>query len=349
MTDLPPCGYGYDDTEYTEDVPKGNPISNITFTIFNYNEKHIEFFKNQNYKYIIMGKELAPKHKTPHIQGFISLESKIRIATLSKQIKKYCNAGCWLALSRGTALENKAYCEKDGNVIFEDGNIKQCGRGNHEKTLLEIQKCIDNNVPMQEIAKENFQIFVQYSKRLNDYKELTQQNNRCCYTDGIYVYGETGIGKTTKIKKFFQKYFPGETNYGEISYDGKYYSSYNNQKVITLDDAKELKYIDLLNLINIKSWDMPIKGSQKKFNSRMVIIIDKDNFDKRFSSNYSYYDDESASEQNKAHKEISRRFKKFNFNEKNERIECFQYIKDRMSYYEEHKSDMTNLDDSDYD
>ena len=45
--------------------------------------------------------------------------------------------------------------------------------------------------------------------------------------DRAYVSRGTG-------RAFFAKYFPGLINYGEVSYDGKYYSSYENQKVITL-------------------------------------------------------------------------------------------------------------------
>ena len=50
--------------------------------------------------------------------------------------------------TRGTPIDNKIYCEKDGNVIFEDGNIKLCGRGNHERKLVDIQQLIDDHGPV---------------------------------------------------------------------------------------------------------------------------------------------------------------------------------------------------------
>ena len=43
-----------------------------------------------------------------------------------------------------------------------------------------------------------------------------------------FIYGDTGIGKTTNNNNYFAKYYPKEGTYGEVSYDGKYYSSYNN-------------------------------------------------------------------------------------------------------------------------
>ena len=50
-----------------------------------------------------------------------------------------------LFLFLGTPIDNKMYCEKDGSVIFEDGNIKLCGRGNQERRLIDIQQLIDDN------------------------------------------------------------------------------------------------------------------------------------------------------------------------------------------------------------
>ena len=45
---------------------------------------------------------------------------------------------------------------------------------------------------------------------------------------------------------------------------------------------------------------MPNKGGHRKFNSRMVIVIGKDDFDTRFGDRFEPYDN-SPSEQNKAH------------------------------------------------
>lgn len=344
-------GFGYENNKYNLDIDEGPPIYNITFTINNYNEKQIEYFKMLEYKYLIMFEEVGESKRTKHIQGFISLDlqKKKRLTTISRQLKKYAGKGCWMARSRGTPLDNKIYCQKDGKVIYEDGDVKLCGKGSQERKLQDMQALLDGGMSMEQLAQENFSMYIQYGKRLEAYQQLVETGDeykRERYTDGVYVYGKTGCGKTTKIKNFFNKYT--DKNYmGEISFDGKFYSSYKNQKIILLDDAKELQYNNLLDLINIKGWDMPRKNGYNKFNSRMVVVTDKCDFDHRFGGHTVSFD--GREQKQIADEEISRRFKKFNFEDKEDRKNLFKYLKEKMVIYNEDIKGLDIVDDSDYD
>lgn len=46
---------------------------NWCFTLNNYTLKEYEALQNQECRYLLMGKEIAPTTGTPHIQGYIQL------------------------------------------------------------------------------------------------------------------------------------------------------------------------------------------------------------------------------------------------------------------------------------
>lgn len=305
-------GYGYEDVKYTEDLEIGNPIFNITFTINNYTDKHIEFFKMQEYKYLIMYGEIGKKNNTPHIQGFISLDikKKKRISTLSRQLKKFAGSGAWMALSKGTPLENKIYCEKEGTKLFEDGNIKLCGKGSQERKLQDIQALIDDGMTMEQIAKENFNLYIQYGKRFEAYKELIEDKDRDEYTEAYYVHGKTGTGKTTNFIQKMKEYDKWN-KVDFVEYDGKYYGNYNNKPVAVFDDDYKLEDKDILNLVNIKPWKMRMLGKYKSFNSKYVIIIDNRSIDERFGTSLIHNGQLQLVKE--ADERIKRRFKVINY------------------------------------
>ena len=281
-------GYGYEDEIYDDEKEyKGNPCAGICFTINNYNDKHIEFFKGLRYKYLIMAVEYGKKNKKKHIQGFISLETdhKKRLSTLSNKLKKYASTGCWMANCRGTPMDNMIYCKKDGNILFEDGDIKLCGKGSQARKLRDLQQLLDNGTSIKEIAKENFELYIQYGKRIEAYQELMgiTENERNEYTKAIYLYGSSGIQKTTNfISKMKELNKWNKVEF--LEYDGKYYSNYKNKEIVVFDDDNNLEEKDILNLINIKPWKMRQLGKYKDFNSKYVIIIDNRSIDERFGT-----------------------------------------------------------------
>lgn len=345
-------GYKYDNEKYTENIERGNPVYNICFTVNNYTEKHIEYFECLNYKYLIMAEEYGSKTGTPHIQGFISLDinHKKRLQTLSRQLKKFAGTGCWMAACRGSPLDNMIYCKKGGNIIKEDGNVKLCGKGSRERKLQDLQALIDGGMSMQQLAKENFNLYIQYGKRLEQYKKLQSENQfteyqRNRYTDGVYIYGKTGTQKSTLLKKFIQKYYDKSkvANLRKTE-NGFWQGGYHNQPLVVLDDAKTIMYNDLLDLINIKSHVLNIKNGERQFNSRMVIMIDSNDFDTRFGGFNVEIDGVLQTEQ-KADYEISRRFKKFNFENMDEKKELFKYLKCKLTEYDNDNTDDIPVED----
>lgn len=85
------------------------------FTLNNYSEtEYCDIKKSITGNAWIIGKELAPKTNTPHLQGFIHFNEKTRLTALKK-----INTRIHWEKCKGTLDENVAYCSKDGNYETE--------------------------------------------------------------------------------------------------------------------------------------------------------------------------------------------------------------------------------------
>lgn len=67
-------------------------------------------------KYCIIGEEVGAS-KTPHLQGFISLQTRSSF----HQVKTLLGTRCHIEMARGTDAQNQSYCTKDGHTFLELG------------------------------------------------------------------------------------------------------------------------------------------------------------------------------------------------------------------------------------
>lgn len=63
-------------------------------------------------KYIIYGKEIAPQTGTPHLQGYIYFRDGKTVSNVRRKL-----LGAHVLVAKGTPLENKVYCSKEGNYV----------------------------------------------------------------------------------------------------------------------------------------------------------------------------------------------------------------------------------------
>lgn len=166
----------------------------FVFTINNYTEELIEKLKQEECKYLIFGKEIAPTTGTPHLQGYIVFHNPRSHEAIKKLypwyiVPKFKNA---------TSEHNKAYCSKEATDVFEKGI---CPTPAEDKGLDEKNRW----KRARELAKEgrfdeiDDDIYIRYQssfKRI--YKEDTLPRNpkhleECC---GIWIWGPPGTGKS---------------------------------------------------------------------------------------------------------------------------------------------------------
>lgn len=123
---------------------------NWCFTLNNYTDEDIDKLVNSSYKYLIIGKEVAPTTNTPHLQGFIIFPNARRLSTLKADYNKTTH---W-EIARGTPEQNIEYCSKSGN--FQEHGTKPDTLGRLKGWLSKfyyIAECCDCPGYLQEVEE----------------------------------------------------------------------------------------------------------------------------------------------------------------------------------------------------
>jgi len=87
---------------------------NWCFTVPNYSDEqvlHLQLLaESDRVAYLVIGREVAPTTGTPHLQGFVRFNARLRFAAVRALLPQ-----CHLTSARGTPEQNRTYCIKDGD------------------------------------------------------------------------------------------------------------------------------------------------------------------------------------------------------------------------------------------
>jgi len=90
------------------------------FTWNNYPDNHQDVLDGFTYRYVCYGYEWAPTTGTPHLQGYLYFDNARSLEAIRRGLP-----GVHLTVARGSHLENRTYCSKDGEFV-EFGTPPQC-------------------------------------------------------------------------------------------------------------------------------------------------------------------------------------------------------------------------------
>ena len=208
------------------------------FTLNNYTHEDEERFRdNWKYSYLIMGKEVG-ESGTPHIQGYVCFETKIRLA----QCKALDSRIHWEAC-RGTPTQNRDYCSKAGD-FREYGTLPKTG-GEVEKDrwkhIIDLAK--EGNV--EEFIEEYPQQAFLHFKKFKSMREHFKKPKGPIETLEHYWYmGNAGTGKSRVARDKYPDAYLKPT-------DNKWWPGYHDQEVVLIDDlCKNHDYV----LQWLKNW-----------------------------------------------------------------------------------------------
>ena len=247
-------------------------LRNWVFTVNNYTEEDEKLLKQINNMYILYAYELSSTG-TPHLQGYLYSPTKISRKALSKKIPR-----ANLEPANGTLDENKAYIigpyEKDGKTKPYNPNHITIGTEPSQGARKDLEQLknqiLDGETTTDDIALENPMLYHQYSRTLSKIEDIAMRRKyRTEMTEGIWYYGKTGTGKSTKA---LEGYTP-DTHY--IWKDDKgWQDGYTQQEIVVINEFRgEIKYKDLLELVD---W-VPLTVSRRNrepmpFISKKVIV-----------------------------------------------------------------------------
>ena len=158
-------------------------------------------------EYLVFGVERGDSG-TPHLQGFVQFNSRKTLAQVKAALG---TTRVHLEIARGTATEADEYCRKEGGEIFTRATIRlsanerrrQQGcerRDTHQEQCKALIASIKAKKPRLELLESNLHM----AKELNLLAELRPPRTKAPKV--IYIYSETGIGKTTTTTRYLERH-----------------------------------------------------------------------------------------------------------------------------------------------
>lgn len=221
----------------------------------------IDLSRRAGIRYFIVGKEVCPKSKNLHYQGFISFKN----GKTFKSTKK------WFGLDRihleaaaGNDLQNERYCGKDGNLLVEIGKPLAQGKRTDIAQAIDI---LNETSSMREVLGQvqNYQA-ARHGELYLKYLEKKRPRGKI---NVIWIYGSSGTGKTLKV---FDENSDGDDIFRPVNY--KWWEGYDAHKNVLIDDYRidYCSFRELITLIDIYPFRVETKGGSRQIQFQTIYI-----------------------------------------------------------------------------
>lgn len=255
------------------------------FTVNNWTDARLQLitdYARANSAYCIIGDERG-ENGTPHLQGYIYFRCPRAFTSVANSLGE---PRAHVERARGSPNQNKEYCSKQ-HVIFEHGECPQQGR---RIDLENIRKCIENGATDVEIASQSFATWCQYGRRFSDYRRLLQVRPRRWKSVVVWIWGETGTGKTRFVHELDDVGVKRQINVSLERYEGSvvddlrglyiavdpsfsWTDGYEGQDSVLIDDYRgECPLASFLRLLDRYPMQVPVKGGFTEWSPKIIYI-----------------------------------------------------------------------------
>lgn len=215
---------------------------------------------------------------TYHTHLFVQGKNQIRFSTMKNKFP-----GAHLEMAKGTAQENRDYIRKEGKwakdkkketnlpETFEEFGECPMERPGRRTDLEDLYDWICEGKTNDEIIKEDPRYMFNLEKIDKARQTILEAKYRNCDRDikTVYIYGETGTGKTYHVMKKYGY----ENVYRVTDYDHPF-DSYRQQEVIIFEEFRSsLKIQDMLNYLDKYPLELPCRYNNKRACYTKVYII----------------------------------------------------------------------------
>lgn len=244
---------------------------NICFTVNNWKKEELEALlegvKNTIFNYIIVAEEVG-KEGTPHLQGYAELLVQQRLNAI-KKIPGLERAH--IEQRHGTQEQAIEYCQKKDtpeDKIHERGNPKKPGQ---REDLNNLKKKILEGTSVDDIVMDDPVYYHQYGRTMEKMEDIALRKKfRTWMTEGIWLWGPTGVGKSHKA---FENFNP-DTHYVLNFNDNGWWDGYTGQEIVIFNEFRgQLTFSELLELCD--KWPKTVQRRARQpapFLAKKIII-----------------------------------------------------------------------------
>lgn len=213
------------------------------------------------------------ENRTPHVHVYIYSKSPIKF----KRLKSLIPEGHWDCV-RGSSQENRDYITKSGkwendkkaetnlrDTFYEIGSMPD-ERVSKEDKFEKLYEMIEQGLTTKEIIDED-KSYIYKLKQIEEIRQMMlnekhREINRDI--DVIYIWGDTGTGKTYGIlKEHGSKNICRITSYRKGG-NGIYFDSYNGEPVLVFEEFQsQIPIEDMLNFIDVYPLKLPCRYADK--------------------------------------------------------------------------------------
>jgi len=237
---------------------------NWCFTLNNYSvndQKLIDDYAMAHLDvYIIYGEEEG-ESGTPHLQGYVHFPNPQAMSHL----KKFIIHGHF-SICKGTPQQNIDYCKKDGKVTtYGDPPLTQQEANKAKaKRFIELAKVGDFATIQEENPSRYVSSYRTMQQIATDHMIKPADLEATC---GIWIYGESGTGKTTAARTEYGDYYSKCAN--------KWWDGYQGEDTVIIEDLDpNHKCLGHHLKLWTDKWSFPaeVKGGMRCLRPKRVII-----------------------------------------------------------------------------
>jgi len=253
-----------------------NPRTNWVLTLNNWTQNEYEVllgFLQEKTKWSILAKEVGASG-TPHLQGALSLKTKIRFTGLTKLLKDLGLQRTHLEEMKGTIQQARNYCIKDGDFV-ETGEmpatgLDRMGKEKMQELLLAAKAAIDEGASWHQVQSAHFLAFCRSERALREYWNSHQRRAPRMKPRVEVIWGHPGTGKTRYCHDVARIHYDDDV---WIHGGGNWFDGYEGQQVAIFDDYYGcLDFGLFLKVLDRYKCQVPVKGAFVPWNPRRIFI-----------------------------------------------------------------------------
>lgn len=232
-------------------------------------------------RYFIAGEETCPDTGRTHWQSYIEFFNPQRLNGVKSLVD---DQKVHAEIAKGTALQNRTYCSKDGNIYREEGTMSAQGKRNdlvalrtHFKESKDVRAAIEDDNLIHHVAK---------FPRLVNTLSLMYSVERSWTTELYVYYGPPGTGKSHTA-------FEEAQALGAVYFkpDGQWWDGYEGQETVIFEDFRgETGLPNLLRLADRYPMRVPVKGGFAQFITKRIYITSNLDIDDWFNKDQRGYE-----------------------------------------------------------